>query len=36
VLERGYRTADIGQDKSGAVGTAEMGDLIAHEVERSY
>jgi 3-isopropylmalate dehydrogenase len=36
VLERGYRTADIGQDKSRAVGTAEMGDLIAHEVERSY
>ena len=36
VLERGHRTADIAQDRSGAVGTAEMGDLIARELERGY
>jgi 3-isopropylmalate dehydrogenase len=36
VLEQGYRTADIRQDGPRPVGTVEMGDLIAGEVERSY
>ena len=36
VLEQGHRTADIRQDGARAVGTGEMGDLIAAEVERSY
>jgi 3-isopropylmalate dehydrogenase len=36
VLEGGHRTADIAPDGSRRVGTAEMGDLIARELERSY
>jgi 3-isopropylmalate dehydrogenase len=36
VLEQGHRTADIRQDGPRVVGTVEMGDLIAAEVERSY
>ena len=36
VLEQGYRTRDIHGEGMKAVGTEEMGDLIAREVERSY
>jgi len=36
VLEQGYRTRDIHGAGTKAVGTEEMGDLIAREVERSY
>src|SRR5580765_2172357 len=36
VLEQGYRTRDIHGEGMKAVGTDEMGDLIAGEVERSY
>jgi hypothetical protein len=36
VLEQGHRTTDIRQGGGRAVGTGEMGDLIAAEVERSY
>jgi 3-isopropylmalate dehydrogenase len=36
VLEKGYRTADIRQEGTTAVGTIEMGDLIAREVEGLY
>ncbi len=36
VLEQGHRTADIAPRGQRAVGTREMGDLIAREVERSY
>lgn len=36
VLEQNYRTRDIMSDGMKAVGTQEMGDLIAREVERSY
>jgi 3-isopropylmalate dehydrogenase len=36
VLERGYRTRDIHSPGTTLVGTAEMGDLIAREVEQSY
>src|SRR6266545_3573223 len=36
VLEQGYRTRDIHGEGMKAVGTDEMGDLIAREVERSY
>jgi 3-isopropylmalate dehydrogenase len=35
-LEQGYRTRDIHGEGMKAVGTEEMGDLIAREVERSY
>jgi len=36
VLERGHRTRDIHSAGTKLVGTAEMGDLIAAEVEKSY
>jgi len=36
VLERGFRTRDIHAAGTKLVGTAEMGDLIATQVERSY
>ena len=36
VLERGHRTRDIHSVGTKLVGTKEMGDLIAREVERSY
>src|SRR5437667_4457199 len=36
VLERGHRTRDIHSAGTKLVGTKEMGDLIAREVERSY
>ena len=36
VLEQGYRTRDIHASGTTLVGTGEMGDLIAREVERSY
>jgi 3-isopropylmalate dehydrogenase len=36
VLERGHRTRDIHSAGMKLVGTAEMGDLIAAEVEKSY
>jgi 3-isopropylmalate dehydrogenase len=36
VLERGHRTADIRQEGTKVVGTQEMGNLIAREVERAY
>jgi 3-isopropylmalate dehydrogenase len=36
VLEQGHRTRDIRAEGTKAVGTKEMGDLIAGEVERSY
>ncbi len=36
VLEQGHRTADIRGDGGRAVGTAQMGDLIARQVEASY
>jgi 3-isopropylmalate dehydrogenase len=36
VLERGYRTRDVHAAGNTLVGTAEMGDLIAREVEHSY
>jgi 3-isopropylmalate dehydrogenase len=36
VLERGHRTRDIHSPGTKLVGTAEMGDLIAAEVEKSY
>jgi len=36
VLEQGYRTRDVYADGTTLVGTTEMGDLIAREVERSY
>jgi 3-isopropylmalate dehydrogenase len=36
VLEQGYRTRDVHSPGTTLVGTAEMGDLIAREVERSY
>ena len=36
VLGEGYRTRDIHGDGMKLVGTGEMGDLIAREVERSY
>jgi len=36
VLERGHRTRDIHSVGTKLVGTAEMGDLIAAEVEKSY
>jgi 3-isopropylmalate dehydrogenase len=36
VLERGFRTRDIHAPGTKLVGTAEMGDLIAAEVQRSY
>jgi len=36
VLEQGHRTRDIRAEGTKVVGTKEMGDLIAGEVERSY
>jgi 3-isopropylmalate dehydrogenase len=36
VLEKGYRTADIKQDRTKAVGTREMGDLIVRQLEALY
>src|SRR5215831_14955737 len=36
VLERGFRTRDIHAAGTKLVGTAEMGDLIATQVQRSY
>ncbi|HXJ79436.1 MAG TPA: isocitrate/isopropylmalate family dehydrogenase, partial [Candidatus Methylomirabilis sp.] len=36
VLEQGHRTRDIHAAGTKLVGTTEMGDLIAREVERSY
>ena len=36
VLERGYRTRDVHSAGTKLVGTVEMGDLIAGEVENSY
>ncbi len=36
VLEHGYRTADIRQEGTKVVGTAEMGDLIVRELEGLY
>jgi 3-isopropylmalate dehydrogenase len=36
VLERGHRTRDIHSVGTKLVGTAEMGDLIVSEVEKSY
>jgi 3-isopropylmalate dehydrogenase len=36
VLEQGHRTADIKGDAGRAVGTTQMGDLIARQVEASY
>jgi 3-isopropylmalate dehydrogenase len=36
VLEQGHRTRDIHSAGTKLVGTAEMGDLIARELERSY
>ncbi len=33
VLDRGYRTADITEKDKRTVGTEEMGELIAHEIE---
>ncbi|GAB7388560.1 3-isopropylmalate dehydrogenase [Bacillaceae bacterium] len=34
VLDQGYRTADIAEDKERAVGTQEMGDLIIKELKK--
>jgi 3-isopropylmalate dehydrogenase len=36
VLEQGYRTRDIHSAGTKLVGTLQMGDLIAREVERAY
>jgi 3-isopropylmalate dehydrogenase len=36
VLEQGHRTRDVHSAGTKLVGTSEMGDLIAREVERSY
>jgi len=36
VLEQGHRTRDIHSAGTVLVGTVEMGDLIAREVERAY
>jgi 3-isopropylmalate dehydrogenase len=36
VLEKGYRTADIYQSETTRVGTVQMGDLIARELEALY
>ena len=36
VLAHGYRTADIRQEGTKVVGTAEMGDLIVRELEALY
>jgi 3-isopropylmalate dehydrogenase len=36
VLEQGHRTRDIRAEGTKVLGTKEMGDLIAGEVERSY
>jgi len=36
VLEQGHRTRDIHSTGAKPLGTTEMGDLIAREVERSY
>jgi len=36
VLEHGYRTADIRQEGTKVVGTAEMADLIVRELEGLY
>jgi len=36
VLEQGYRTRDVHGEGMRLVGTAEMGNLIANEVGRSY
>jgi 3-isopropylmalate dehydrogenase len=36
VLEQGYRTRDIHSAGTQLVGTVQMGDLIAREVERAY
>ena len=36
VLEQGHRTADIKSEGGKAVGTTQMGDLIARQVEASY
>ncbi len=36
ILERGFRTRDVHEAGTKLVGTTEMGDLIAGEVERSY
>jgi len=36
VLEQGHRTGDVHSAGMKLVGTVEMGDLIAREVERSY
>ena len=36
VLGQGYRTRDIHSAGTKLVGTVEMGDLIAREVERAY
>jgi 3-isopropylmalate dehydrogenase len=36
VLEQGHRTRDIHSAGTKLVGTAEMGDLIARQVEKSY
>jgi len=36
VLEQGHRTRDLRAEGMKVVGTKEMGDLIAGEVQRSY
>ncbi|MBI4611837.1 MAG: 3-isopropylmalate dehydrogenase [Candidatus Rokubacteria bacterium] len=36
VLEKGYRTSDIRQEGTTLVGTSQMGDLIAREVEALF
>jgi 3-isopropylmalate dehydrogenase len=36
VLDKGYRTQDIRQDGTTPVGTSQMGDLIAAEVDNLY
>ena len=36
VLEQSHRTRDIHSAGAKLVGTAEMGDLIARQVEKSY
>jgi hypothetical protein len=36
VLQQGHRTRDIHSAGTKLVGTVEMGDLIARQVEKSY
>jgi 3-isopropylmalate dehydrogenase len=36
VLEAGYRTRDVHSAGTKLVGTAEMGDLIARQIESAY